>query len=270
MLLVLLSELLARPPGPPPAREHTATQSDGVQLVDADQEPPVASEVEVLVRGDRRIIRSNGVPAHRVGRFPNRGNPHRITSQVHSWSVPASPERAPRPTELELGPFGVAVNGVPFDPGAAEFFEGRRGTEWRYEALSGAVPLGVDANHAHVQPTGAYHYHGLPTGLVQELGSPALVGWAADGFPIYVDPSLDSSWVLKEGPRPSGPGQPGGVYDGTFVADYELGEGELDACNGMETEQGYAYFLTESWPVIPRCWTGTPDGSFRRRPGPPR
>jgi hypothetical protein len=160
-----------------------------------------------------------------VGRFPNRGNPHALSSQAHSWSVPASPQRAAEPTQLELGPFGVAVNGVPFDPGAAEFFEGRFGSIWRYEALAGAVPLGVDTHHAHVQPSGAYHYHGLPTGLIEELGAPALVGWAADGFPIYVDPALDSSWVLRAGERPSGSGEPGGAYDGTFVADYELGEG---------------------------------------------
>ena len=27
----------------------------------------------------------------------------------------------------------------------------------------------------------------------------------------------------------------------------------------------YAYFLTEAWPVIPRCFVGTPDPSFERR-----
>ena len=43
-------------------------------------------------------------------------------------------------------------------------------------------------NHAHVQPTGAYHYHGMPELLIDFLGEDStmtLVGWAADGFPVY-------------------------------------------------------------------------------------
>ena len=55
--------------------------------------------------------------------------------------------------------------------------------------MSGQMDLGLDRNHAHVQPNGAYHYHGLPIGLIERLGATkdtmTLVGWAADGFPIY-------------------------------------------------------------------------------------
>ena len=49
-------------------------------------------------------------------------------------------------------PFGIALNGVLFDPGTAEFFQRDRSSKWNYEALSGAVRLGLDQNHAHVQP----------------------------------------------------------------------------------------------------------------------
>jgi len=64
------------------------------------------------------------------------------------------------------------------------------------EALSGARPLGIDQNSAHVQPNGAYHYHGVPTGLVALLGPqrPVLIGWAADGFQIYVQDAMRPSW----------------------------------------------------------------------------
>ena len=64
--------------------------------------------------------------------------------------------------------FGVAVNGVPFEAGTAEFWNGDRA--WNYEAKSGKIDLGLDQNDAHVQPGGVYHYHGLPTGLVRKLG----------------------------------------------------------------------------------------------------
>ena len=62
-------------------------------------------------------------------------------------------------------------------------------SKWNYEALSGAVRLGLDQNHARIQPNGAYHYHGLPSKLFEMLSGGeqvmTLIGWAADGFPIY-------------------------------------------------------------------------------------
>src|SRR5258706_1736951 len=108
--------------------------------------------------------------------------------------------------------------------------------------------LGTDASHAHVQPNGAYHYHGIPVALVHVLADGkekmVIVGWAADGFPIYntlghSDPKdaasplkmLKSSYRVKSGERADGPG---GKYDGKFLADYEYaaGLGDLDECNG--------------------------------------
>ena len=144
--------------------------------------------------------------------------------------------------------------------------------------------MGIDENFAHVQPQGAYHYHGIPEQLLKELGSDAtkhspLVGWAADGFPLYcmhayVDPKdpksevvqLRPSFRLKEGDRPGGEKGPGGKYDGTFVEDYIYAaeSGDLDECNGRfcktpEFPEGtYAYFLTKEWPVIPRAFRGKP------------
>ncbi|MCL6271277.1 YHYH protein [Sansalvadorimonas sp. 2012CJ34-2] len=207
-------------------------------------------------------------------------------------TLPANPETEEEITPLRLQDFGLAVNGVPFDPGAAEWYKGNRRSEWQYEPMSGAIPLGIDANIAHVQPTGAYHYHGLPELLLLSLGinqnshSP-LVGWAADGFPIYSqygyqnpdNPNspiveMTSSYALRKGARPSGGDNPGGRYDGTFVADYvyTAGAGNLDECNGRFTVAPefpygtYAYFLTKKWPVIPRCFCGEPSDDFSRGP----
>lgn len=279
-------------PGGRPLRHHTSTSSRPLELEAATEDAPGESRSEIVVRGDRRSISSNAIPDHRVGPFPNRGNPHEIAPQALSFEVPANPVVATELTPLGLAPFGFALNGVFFDPGAAEFWQGDRISGWQYEALGGAVPLGLDENHAHVQPTGTYHYHGLPTLLLKRLGagdtghSPQ-VGWAADGFPIYSrtgyadpkDPSsavrvLRSSWKLKKGSRPGGSG-PDGLYDGTFVQDYEFveGSGDLDECNGRfcitpEFPEGtYAYFLTEEWPVIPRSYRGNPTNL--RIPGPP-
>jgi hypothetical protein len=246
------------------------------------------AEVTIAVEGDVRVIRSNGIPAHETGQFPGRGNPNTIAPQRYEFRVPANPKAAERPTPLRMQPFGVAVNGVVFDPGAAEWWNGERQSGWQYEPLTMPPPaLGVDASHAHVQPNGAYHYHGIPTGLLHALtdGKPktVLIGWAADGFPIYNDlghadandaasplKTLKSSYKIKSGDRPSGPG---GKPDGTFVADYEYvaGAGDLDECNGRiaatpEYPNGtYHYVLTEQFPYVPRLYRGTPDPSFARR-----
>ncbi|MFO1488001.1 MAG: YHYH protein [Verrucomicrobiota bacterium] len=247
--------------------------------------PSETNRVSITVEGDYRVIRANGLPDHVAGQFPNRNNPNRISAQNYNFRVPLHPQAAATTSSFALGLFGIAVNGVVFDPGAAEWWNGDR--EWQYEPLAGAINLGVDASNAHVQPTGAYHYHAIPTGLLSRLtgGKPkvALVGWAADGFPIYgpwgfADATrtnsalkkLSSSYRVKQGVRPSGPG---GNYDGTFVADYEFvkGAGDLDECNGRfgptpEFPGGtYYYVLTEDWPFIPRQFHGTPDASFLRR-----
>ncbi|XAM00838.1 YHYH protein [Phycisphaeraceae bacterium D3-23] len=262
------------------------------------------NEVTIEVRGDYRFITANGIPDHRPGRFPNRGNPNAISAQQYRYRVPVSPEQADEPTDAAGQPFGIGLNGVPFDPGTAEFWEpgmrigerGRTRGAWNYEAMSGVINLGLDEHNAHVQPTGAYHYHGVPMGLAfngaqGDEAAMVMVGYAADGFPMYAQfgyqdaddaasevVALRPSYRLKEGNRPTGDDGPGGAYDGTFTIDYEYveGLGDLDECNGRfgvtpEYPGGtYYYVITEVFPHIPRLFKGTPDESFERRRGPGR
>jgi hypothetical protein len=218
------------------------------------------------------------LPNHATGQFPNRGNPNRISAQSYFFRLPLKPALTGRafyyrPNHL----FGVAVNGVVFDPNTAEFWNDDRRAGWMIEALSGARSLGIDQSNAHVQPDGSYHYHGVPTGLVDSLGGrarPLLVGWAADGFAIYVDDRLQPSWRLKSARDPGGPG---GRPDGTYSRDYEFvrGLGDLDECNGHggatpEFPQGtYYYVATVKFPHLPRCFMGTADASFVKQGGPP-
>ncbi|MFQ5492881.1 MAG: YHYH protein [Candidatus Dojkabacteria bacterium] len=245
--------------------------------------PGEQSSVEITTDDEFRYITGNGLPDHETGQFPNVGNPNTISVQDYNFRVTLNPEKADVVTEVSLGIFGVAVNGVPFDPGTDEWYNDDQNSGWQYDALSGAIDLGLDENNAHVQPSGAYHYHGLPTALIAEQTGgehSTLIGWAADGFPIYAlygytdkddDSSgikeLQSGYQLKSGERESGPG---GVHDGTFNEDWEFkpGTGDLDRCNGRNgvtpdyPDGTYAYFITSEYPFIPRCWRGTPDNSF--------
>jgi len=264
----------------------------------ARSEPSIASLFEIVsgaratarvqtdAAGEFRVIEADGLPDHATGRFPNRGNPHAIESQRYTLRMPLRPVRAAQPTPLGRASFGVALNGVLFDPETAEFWNDDPRSGWNYEALSGKVDLGLDRNNAHVQPNGAYHYHGLPAGLLERLarrGEPTLLGYAADGFPIYGpfgyrEPQraagelveLRAGYRLRLGARAGGPG---GTHDGTFVEDWEHapGLGDLDFCNGREGvtpeyPQGtYHYVITSNFPFIPRCFAGAPDASFSRR-----
>ena len=240
------------------------------------------TRVRIYLSGGTRYIEANGIPDHSTGTFPNAGNPNAISEQSYALQVPGSPAEATSRTNV-LGHWGIAINGIPFAPGAAEFWDNDFASGWQYEALGGAINLGVDDNQAHVQPTGAYHYHGAPDALAQGDGSAdhsPLVGFAADGFPVYIrtgyadstNPastvtSLDSSYRVKSGSRPDGPG---GSYDGSFVADYEYvaNLGDLDEHNGRfgvtpEYPKGtYYYVLTDAFPFIPRSFRGTRDSSF--------
>jgi hypothetical protein len=273
----------------PQSRQHTIVQSDGkIETIKADIKPISENRIKVSINGNQRILNANGISKHLTGKFPNAGNPNSIKEQKYIFKIPVNPKIAANPTPLGMYDFGLGINGIPFDPAAAEWYLGDRQSGWQYEAMSGAIILGLDENHAHVQPTGAYHYHAMPTLLVLglELLSTAhspLVGWAADGFPIYAlygykEPNEEnsgiientSSYRLKKGKRPVGGNNPSGNYDGTFVVDYEYveGTGSLDECNGRITrtpelrDGTYAYFLTKSFPIIPRCYKGTPSTDF--------
>lgn len=231
-----------------------------------------SNQVEIYTQGEYLYVESNGIPDHQPGTFPNRGNPNSISEQNHLFRVTRTPHMNSHAAEYGHNYFGVALNGVPFDPATAEYWNNQRGSDWNYDALYGGINLGIDQSNAHVQPTGAYHYHGIPYGFTQNKNSsqPILIGFAADGFHIYYSPEVTSSYRVKKGTRLSGPG---GKYDGTYVADYEYveGSGDLDECNGrvgVTSESRtpiYHYYLTKEFPSIPRCFRGTPDPSFEKQ-----
>jgi YHYH protein len=272
------------------------------------------SKAAITTKGDKRIITANGLPDHQPGQFPNRGNPNSISEQHYGFEMPLKPQAAGEPRPVGRYLFGVAINGVVFDPGTAEVWTpgqkivNRPGPDTRmtpgmdrsrlrnYDGM-GRMNLGIDANHAHVQPSGAYHYHGLPTGLIDRLRKEQgadkmlLIGYAADGFPIYAEyghakaddassplKKLQPSYWLKKGERPTGNAGPDGKYDGTFVQDYEFkdGSGDLDRSNGRngvtpEYPDGtYFYVVTDSFPFVPRFFHGTPDRSFEKSGPRPR
>lgn len=242
--------------------------------------------------GTDRTLSGNGVPNHAVtgGVFASQ-----LTAQTISQTFPLEPVLAAQVTQVKEP--GYALNSVKFDPATAgtcpdnavddsDCNYAMGSDTWGMVATAGDTSpwkfgFGVDENDAHVQPNGQYHYHGIPVNLVAKLNpsnatSMTLVGWAADGFPMYsVEGHADandltsavadmkSSFQTVGTPAANRPS----VADfplGHFTQDWEYvaGSGDLDECNGRfgatpEFPQGiYHYHLTRTYPFVQRCVKG--------------
>ncbi len=216
-------------------------------------------------------------------------------SQVsRSFTIPRNPALAASASELTQPRYdGVMLNGVPIDILSAGCYDptspmadadgnvaiGCEASDgWLIDPLGSDSKFGADMHNAHTQPDGSYHYHGSPEAMFDDSpggnGSP-VIGFAADGFPIYGSYFFDadsgavrkvvSGYTLKNGQRPSSVSDPGGEYDGIYVDDWEFTDaGDLDVCNGMTVDGQYGYYVTDSYPWIIKCLSGTPDDSFMR------
>lgn len=237
--------------------------------------------VEITLTDTQRCFATNGLPDHDTGDFPNRGNPNAIEPQEVRVCIPLQPEKAMVITPVR-GTMGMAINGVVFRPNTASYYDADapRGyspdgdQKWSLDIHGAPGKLGLDFNNAHVGRGGLYHYHGIAHSLLETSGS-SLIGFAGDGYPIhYIGEDAQSGYDLRSGPRTDSFGAltpgPGGPYDGTYNEDYVYvgGEGRLDPCNGGYLGNGgqldgqYVYFVTNSYPFVPRCLTGKVSADF--------
>ncbi len=195
------------------------------------------SEFTQRVSGSERELAGNGLPPQTSGTFPVEAtdpayeydrNPNSISSYELRASLPADPERADEPSCVG-GTVGLMKNGIPlFSP----FDAGGR------DAVATEIQDHCDA---HPEKTGQYHYHGLSTCLYRDSdeSSSVLLGWALDGFGIYVE--RDS--------------------EGTM-----LSSADLDTCHGRtsaiswngKTRRRYHYVITLDFPYTVACYRGTP------------
>ena len=207
-----------------------------------------------------RNIFTNNIPDHTYGPFGGQNN---IQGQDFEFSMCLFPTLDIVTTPLTEDStsqggcrggivFGISHQGVLYSPFARLYWVNpntqEENKDWIIEA---EFILNMDLNGGHVNNLSRYHYHNVPIDyLINDLGvsntshSP-LLGYAADGFPIYykylyTNPmdsmsgisAFQSDYQLKTGVRPgNGITAPNGVYDGTYIQDYEQfpTQSELDA-----------------------------------------
>ena len=194
---------------------------------------------KVTASGGKRKFKFNDLPiSHTTGVFPIASsdpahkydqNPNHIAAQSLSWSLPRRPKRASSSSCTPLGPIGVLKDGVVF-----------------YNALdaqgrdAGAHEV-LDRCAGHPDPSSSYHHHDIPPCILNKTrnGRSTLVGYALDGFGIYVQKN-------KHGVMP--------------------GNRQLDACHGKTSRvmwngkltRVYHYVATLEYPYTVGCFRGKP------------
>ena len=154
-----------------------------------------------------------------------------------AWSVPLNPKQAAKPSCTPMGPIGVLADGA-----------------FLYNALDGegrdaAAHEVLDLCGGHPDPSSSYHHHDIPSCLLTGApkGAATLVGYAIDGFGIY---------VVKDA---------AGNLPANAALDACHGTTSLVRWNGKMTRI-YHYVATLEYPYSVGCFRGTPIQTGRGGP----
>ena len=206
------------------------------------------AEYSVKTEGQFRIMKTDDLPeGQTTGTFPISPsdpayrydqNPNSIERLNLTYKIPLHPTAAASPSCTSLGPIGVMDDGVVLLN--ALDAEGRD---------AGAHEL-LDHCDGHPMMAGMYHYHAVsPCIMPSTPGSATLVGYALDGYGIYVE-------LNARGNLPT--------------------DADLDACHGRTSEvlfdnkmvDMYHYDATLEYPYTVGCYHGTPITAAAAKAGP--
>lgn len=198
---------------------------------------PTASFSARVVHG-KRTLTFNDLPVnHATGVFPIASsdpaysydrNPNHIGAQSFTWKLTLRPKAAAKPGCTGGGPIGVLNDGVVL-----------------YNALDGegrdaGAHEVLDRCAGHPDQSSTYHHHDIPPCILNTVrnGHTALVGYALDGYGIYV--AKDANGNLPS-------------------------DASLDACHGTTSKvlwngrltSIYHYVATLEFPYTVGCYHGT-------------
>ncbi len=195
--------------------------------------------------------------------------PNALTAKTQTHSFPRYPTlNANGVYQASMGVTGVTVNGL------AMYAAIEAGPQNYGDPVYNAI---VDGCSGHTSPQ-EYHYHALQmkclvasaltTATPWLNADPAtapspLVGWAADGFPIYGPVACKDAECTTTETVLSGYTATGNPATHSFLAytwSAHTGDARyLDACNGrVEPNGAYHYHATSTFPYVPACFKGVP------------
>jgi hypothetical protein len=195
----------------------------------------------VTVAGGQRVIKADDLPIdHTTGVFPIAStdpayaydhNPNSIVAQTIDWSLPEQPVAATTPTCTSGGAVGILDDGVLL----FNALDGEGRDAGAHEVL--------DACDEHPMSAGELHHHSVPSCILdQATGRSTLVGYAIDGYGIYVERTAGGALLTNT---------------------------DLDACHGRTSpvlwngtiQDVYHYDATLEYPYTIGCFHGTPIGT---------
>ena len=241
-------------------------------FLDVEQFPGAGDDfpkprIEVECADDTLVVRSNGIPHYEFVQI----TPNPLLETNREYRFPLRPKLAEMPTPIPLlGTVGVAINGIPF------FGPNEGGVP--YPGFGDPIYNSImDACMGHTARE--YHYHALVEACLAadiKPGEPSpVLAYAADGFAVYgpygcTDQEcskvvkFNSSWKKLRDPEID-------AWDAFRYEPRQRAE-YLDRCNGHGGDDHggtYHYHVTESWPYILGCFSGTPSPDAGREAAPP-
>lgn len=220
--------------------------ADNGEFPDLTQYPGAGSgydapKVAVTCGTDTLTVTSNGIVSYPFVKKTPAG----LKSQNFTWTISTKPVIAAQQTSIETKMSAVAftVTGLPI-------FGPMEGPTPAIEAYGDPVYNNLlDTCGGHTGYNADYHYHQILAISDCSLEE-TIVGYALDGFPIYSNPQY--KW--KSGYEKTGNPKSYSWDAYTFTG----GTSTLDECNGQEQSDGsYRYYITESFPYVIGCYTGT-------------
>lgn len=146
-----------------PSAQYSATTSGSNRLITTNDLP------DIYLTGNYPISHSD--PAYQYDT-----NPNAVAAQNLSYSLPINPTAAATPGCLSLGPIGILSDGVLLFDALDD--AGRDAVAHETQDLCNGHPNGQEM----------YHYHNVPSCILDKAtGSSTLVGYAFDGYGIYVE-----------------------------------------------------------------------------------
>jgi len=187
-------------------------------------------------QGAEEVLSGNGLP-RRSGVFPvspsdpayaYNPDPTAVIAHTVRVTIPYNPVQGAS-AQCVGGVVGIAINGIPILDGFDADGNDAAGVETQ------------DTCHGHPNAINGYHYHSLSPCLLSKkaLTHTTQVGWALDGFGIYVEYNANGQLLT---------------------------DADLDACHGRTSVVPwhgkevdiYHYDMTMEFPYTVGCFVGTP------------
>jgi YHYH protein len=178
------------------------------------------ANLQIKCTPSKCIFKTDGIPNHNFndGSVPF---PNKVSEQSKRFEITRQPTFAASVTPISLHYYNaILMNGAVVDllsdgccgVGDEIIGCGDESQPWRKDPMFRASGFNPDKHNAHAQADGTYHYHGDPIALYDLSGKVAspVIGFAADGFPVYGPYINDhgsvrkvkSSYQRKSGNRP--------------------------------------------------------------------